>query len=167
VRKVRAIRRQPMQGRWDHEQVLRVTGVPDDPDRRFEDRDQPPRDAPPAEVIVIPHPRELPPASRLRREFRIELTDLHIHGYTAHCPKCEAIRAGRQVGTSHSPERRGKFRALLEMQEMVALSVQRLAGREMLSGSGRARGRSHGGGSGRSTYAGDANRMTSAAHTSC
>ncbi len=66
VKKVRSIRRPPMQERWDREQVVRVTGVSDEPGLGFEDRELPMEGAPQAEIIVIPHPPELPAAPSLR-----------------------------------------------------------------------------------------------------
>ena len=113
VRKVRSIRRVSVQDRWDRELILRVTGVPGDAGRRFEDRQLPPAAAPPGEVIVIPHPPEVPLGPQ-RRGFKILKADLVKYGYTQHCPKCDATRGGRIVGTNHSPECRGRFRALFE-----------------------------------------------------
>jgi hypothetical protein len=114
VRKVRSIRRMPLQDRWDRELILKVTGVPGDAGRKFEDREMPPGAAPPAELIVIPHPPEAPLGPQ-RRGFRIEKADLVKHGYTLLCPKCDAARNGHEAkGTNHSPECRGRFRALFE-----------------------------------------------------
>ncbi len=80
---------------------------------------------------MIPNPLELPLAPRLRRGFWIELTDLLVHGYTSLCPKCDAIRAGRQVGTGHPPESAAGSEPYWKMHEMVTLNVQRRAGQEM------------------------------------
>ena len=71
-----------------------------------------PQEPPPPDVVL--HPPELPAPPRLRRGFRVEARDLREHGYTARCVKCDAIRAGRQVGTSHSQECRARFAAIFE-----------------------------------------------------
>ena len=111
--KVRTIRRMPGHTRWSLERVTGVTGTPDDPNREGEagGEEHP--------VAVIPHV-EVPgeaPAPRLTRGFRIEANDLRDHGYTARCVKCDALRAGRGVGTGHSHACRERFRTIFQAQD--------------------------------------------------
>ena len=112
VRKVRTIRRRPLAERWDRELVMRITGVPDEPGRIGEH-------AAPAqqEIVVVPHPAHAPEPPRLTRGFRIGVDDLRAHGYTQQCPKCDAVRVGRSVGTGHSAACRERFRVIFTGQE--------------------------------------------------
>jgi hypothetical protein len=112
ARKVRAIRRTPLAERWSSAKVLGVTGLPDEPSCR----DGGAAAAPAPAVGVIPHaePHAEPP--RLTRGFRINAEDLRAHGYTERCAKCDALRAGRAVGTGHSAACRGRFQAIFVQQ---------------------------------------------------
>ena len=95
----------PLADRWCLEKVAGITGLPDEPGCR--DRGEP---AKMPEVVVVPHPD--PPAEppRVTRGFRIEASDLREHSYTERCAKCDALRAGRVVGTGHSAACRERFR---------------------------------------------------------
>ena len=111
--KVRTIRRVPCHTRWSLERVTGVTGTPDDPSHVGEAgiEEHP--------VEVIPH-IEVPgeaQAPRLTRGFRIEANDIMSHGYTARCVKCDALRAGRSVGTGHSTVCRERFRTIFQTQD--------------------------------------------------
>ena len=48
------------------------------------------------EVVVDPHPGVLVDPPRLTRGFRIQAQDLRDVGYPQHCPKCNAMCAGRK-----------------------------------------------------------------------
>ena len=110
ARLVRAIRRKPMQERWSAERLARITGLPDEPLRS----EGGPAVAPAPPLEVVPYPDQDVPAPRVTRGFHIREADLREHGFTRLCPKCDAIRTGRQVGTAHTPECRGRFRAIFE-----------------------------------------------------
>jgi hypothetical protein len=107
ARRVRAIRRKPLAERWSAAQVLSVTGLPDHPGCRDGGAE-----APAPEVGVIPHAEADGEPGRLTRGFRINAEDLREHGYTQRCAKCDALRAGREVGTGHSAACRGRFAAI-------------------------------------------------------
>jgi hypothetical protein len=111
ARKVRAIRRMSLNERWCQERIARITGVPDDPNFEAE------VDAPPVEVVPHVPLLEAPAPPRLTRGFRIEACDLREHGYTRNCAKCDALRAGRQVGTGHSKTCRDRFRDVFQAKE--------------------------------------------------
>jgi hypothetical protein len=121
ARKVRAIRRTPLAERWSSAQVLSVTGMPDEPGRVDGGAAAVP------DVGVIPHaaPDVEPP--RLTRGFRINAEDLRAHGYTERCAKCDALRAGRAVGTGHSMACRRRFAAIFV--QAADGRVERAAGR--------------------------------------
>jgi hypothetical protein len=106
ARKVRAVRRMSLADRWCPAKVAGITGLPDDPSCRDGGGEPPPLPEP----GVIPHPDPLAEPARLRRGFRIEASDLQEHGYTERCAKCDALRAGRVVGTGHSAACRERFR---------------------------------------------------------
>ena len=112
ARKVRAIRRTPLAERWSSAKVLGVTGLPDEPGCR----DGVAAAAPAPEVGVIPHAEPDVEPPRLTRGFRINAEDLRAHGYTERCAKCDALRAGRAVGTGHSAVCRGRFQAIFVQQ---------------------------------------------------
>jgi hypothetical protein len=123
ARKVRAVRRMSLADRWCPAKVSAITGLPDDPSCR--DGGGEPAAMP--EAGIVPHPDPLAEPARLRRGFRIEASDLQQHGYTEQCPKCDALRAGRSVGTGHSVACRDRFRAVfLERDDG---RVEREAGR--------------------------------------
>jgi hypothetical protein len=105
ARKVRAVRRMSLADRWCPAKVAGITGLPDDPSCRDGGGEPPPLPEP----GVIPHPDPLAEPARLRRGFRIEASDLQEHGYTERCAKCDALRAGRVVGTGHSAACRERF----------------------------------------------------------
>ena len=113
ARKVRAIRRTSLAERWSSEKVLGVTGLPDEPGCRDGGADAARAPA----VGVIPHAEPDVEPPRLTRGFRIEADDLREHGYTERCAKCDALRAGRAVGTGHSAACRGRFRAIFVQRE--------------------------------------------------
>jgi len=109
ARKVHTIRRVPENARWVPERVLGVTGVPDEPGRL-----EAPGQAPAPVVVVPAAPEEAAEPARLTRGFFIQQRDLVRHGYTQNCPKCEAIRRHRHVGTGHSAACRERFRGIFE-----------------------------------------------------
>ena len=89
-----------------------MTGVPDEPDRAGGREGAEGLERP---VEVIPHvadPGEEQQIS-ITRDFCITRSDLQQHGYTHNCAKCDAARAGRKVGTSHSSESRSRFKHIL------------------------------------------------------
>ena len=69
------------------------------------------------EIVVVPHPADAPEPPRLTRGFRIGVDDLRAHGYTQQCPKCDAVRVGRSVGTGHSSACRERLRIIFTGQE--------------------------------------------------
>jgi hypothetical protein len=132
ARLVRAIRRKPMQERWSAERLARITGLPDEPLCR--EGGPAVALAPPPEVV--PHPAHDLPAPRGTRGFHIREADLREHGFTHLCPKCDAIRQGRQIGTAHTPECRGRFRAIFEA--LGDSRVERAANRQGAGGAAEA-----------------------------
>ena len=112
VRKVRTIRRVPMAERWNRERIACITGVPDELGCVGD-----PAAEPEQVVVVVPHPEGAPEPPRLTRGFRIQMDDLRTHGYTQQCPKCDAVRIGRSVGTGHSAACRERFKAIFTEQD--------------------------------------------------
>jgi hypothetical protein len=113
VVKVRSLRRVPAPERWSVERIIKVAGTPKEPERE-EDVEHP-------ELLPAPAPQVIPfpedergPQRRIVRDFRITREDIEENGYTRSCPKCDAIRSGRQVGTGHSQVCRQRFRAALQ-----------------------------------------------------
>jgi hypothetical protein len=111
ARKVRAVRRKPINERWSQERIAGIIGIPDNPELKADE------DAVPPEVIPHVPLQEEPVPQRLTRGFRIEAGDLREHGYTKNCAKCDALRAGRQVGTGHSKVCRDRFEAVFQGAE--------------------------------------------------
>jgi hypothetical protein len=110
ARLVRAIRRKPMQQRRSAERLAGIKGLPDEPLRS----EGGPAVAPAPPPEVVPYPDQDVPAPRVTRGFHIREADLREHVFTHLRPKRDAIRVGRQVGTAHTPEFRGRFRAIFE-----------------------------------------------------
>jgi hypothetical protein len=112
VAKVRSLRRVPAPERWSIESIIRIAGTPKEPEREA-DAEHP--ELPPAPAEVIPFPEDERGHQRRQvRDFKITRENIEEHGYTRSCPKCDAIRSGRQVGTGHSQVCRQRFRAALE-----------------------------------------------------
>ena len=109
VSRVGAIRRVSEGERWSLAKVLGATGVPDEPGRR-----QNPNVPVPAPGVV-PHPEggDEEPA-RQTRAFWITKQDLVRHGYTQHCLRCDAMRAGKQTGNAQSAACRARFKQIFE-----------------------------------------------------
>ena len=111
AKKAHTIRRRPEASRWDAEKVLGVTGVHDEPDRAGGREGAEGLERP---VEVIPHVADPGEEEQIRitRDFCIARSDLQQHCYTRNCAKCDAARAGRKVGTSHSSECRSRFKQI-------------------------------------------------------
>ncbi len=107
--RVHTIRRVPEETRWVPDIVLNITGVPSEPNKRRELGDGPVQPA----VVVVPAEHEPPPRAehpvRVPRGFRIQNADLFRHGFTEHCPKCDAVRGVGVGGTYHTAACRQRF----------------------------------------------------------
>ena len=107
ARKVSTVRRMLVDQRWSPSRISEITGTPNRPDRQLPQ--------PLAPVVVVPAPDwELAQPRRKRKTFTIGNEDLREHGYTAGCPKCDALLMGREVGTAHSAQCRVRFAAIFE-----------------------------------------------------
>ena len=108
VQKAHAFKRMPESNRWERDRVLRILGLPNDP---LNATGRPPNVAVEPEVVPAPQDEARLP-QRSTRGFWITKSDLIRHGYSRGCLKCDAMRAGRETGTGHSPACRARFERL-------------------------------------------------------
>ncbi len=76
-----------------------------------------------AERLEVPTRDEDP----LPKQFRINASDLQLHGYTAHCPQCEYIREHQRprAGGSHSDRCRARIMTELGRSHEGQLRLER------------------------------------------